>query len=125
MDIVKSLINLDSDLRYTKHKKKHLREPLCQAYTLDGSDCKRTASSIKYDIKKIIFDYTGYNANIKCCMLCTQHANILVRELGKYALYKSIYSAMRHPYITGISSEDYKVLDDYYIKEQLAKIKTL
>ena len=57
-------------------------------------------------------------------MLCTQHTNILFRELVKYALYKTIYSAFRHPYITGMSSEEFKLLDSDYLDEQLNKIKT-
>lgn len=125
MDIIKNLLNLDSEIRYKKNKKKKIKEPLCQAFTLDGSDCKRLASTINYDIKKIIFEYTGYNINIKCCMLCTQHSNILLKEIGKYGLYKIVYSAFRHPYITGISSEDYKALDPSYLEEQLERIKKL
>lgn len=123
MDIIKNRIDFEK-IRYKGKAKK--KQPLCQAYNLDDSNCKRLASSdIKIDIGKLIKDYTGYELPFACCFLCKQHLNIIVRELSVYIFSKTLSSIIRNPLVTGIDRFTFSAADYEKQDEILAEFRKL
>ena len=108
MDILKNLIDFES--RYNEEG-----EHLCQAYAYVNTPnehlCTRVADTVKIDISEKIFQLTGYKLGINCCMFCKQHTKSLVLKLSNILLINLTKFAMRHPYITGVSSSDLNTLD--------------
>lgn len=123
MDIIKNRINFD-EIRYKGKPKK--KKPLCQAYNLDETNCKRFASSdIKFDVAKLIKDYTGYKLPFACCFLCKQHLNILIREIVTHIFSKTLSSIVRNPLVTGIDTFTFSAADYEKQDEVLAQLKKM
>jgi len=109
---------MDLIKRYMSFKKRYNKrgEILCQAYTDTSAGICNRKATYSVDLNKYLKEYLNINLDFECCMLCSQHSKIILRDLGIYYGQKALKSGMKSiiKAYAGEAYIDYEDVDKIY-----------